>query len=187
MNRASFRLSLSRSSPCMLAIVGLLGAVTTQAGAQSSEMPPPQRVIYVDDDDRSGPRIGVAYLYKGSVTAEMQNKKLNPLTTLFGWQFEHRFDAGPDLPSPLAEFIVLVGGLEQNTALPSASFMLGFRQLNGVEFGVGPTITGAGTQVAFAAGITHQFGRLNVPVNFAVAPGGQRGVSYSLTAGFNYK
>jgi hypothetical protein len=69
--------------------------------------------------------------------------------------------------------------------LPSASWLIGLRQVNGVEFGVSPTVTGAGTQIAFAGGVTHRLGEINVPVNFAFAHG-RRGASLSITAGFNW-
>jgi hypothetical protein len=169
-----------------LSILATVLASITAPRAVAAQLPPPHRVLVIEDDDRSGPRFGFAYLTNGSVTAEKQGKKLGPITTLFGWQFEHPFDAGPDLPTPMMEVVILVGGLEQGIPLPSASVLLALRQLNGVEFGVGPTLTGAGTQLAVAGGITSQVGRLNVPVNIAVAPG-RRGASLSLTAGFNYR
>lgn len=187
MNRPPFQYSASRHSLSILVIVALVGSAATHAAAQSPVMPPPQRVTYIDDDDRSGPRLGLAYLFGGSVTADSANKRFSPFTTLFGWQFEHQFDVGPDMPALMSELILLVGGIEQNVPLPSASFLLGIRQHNGVEFGVGPTITGAGTQVVVAGGITWQTAKLNFPVNLAVAPGGQKGVSVSITTGFNYK
>ena len=177
--------SVSRIPFGLFAVIALVTATGRSARAQSTEMPPPQRAEYIEEDDRSGPRLGVAWLFGGSITAKNMNKRFSPFTTLFGWQFEHQFDPGPDLPKPMTELILLVGGLEQNLVLPTASFLLGFRQLNGVEFGVGPTITGAGLQVVVAGGITFPFGRFNLPVNLAVAPGGQKGMSLSLTTGFN--
>ena len=140
--------------------------------------------IITAPDDRSGPRLGVAYLTRGSETAKQLNKPFYPVTTLFGWQFEHPFDVGPEFPTVVSELILLVGGLEQNVVLPSATWLIGVRQTNGFEIGVGPTITGSGTQVAVAAGVTHHFSLVNVPINVAVAPA-RKGVSFSLTAGFN--
>lgn len=142
--------------------------------------------IITSPDDRSGPRLGVAYLTRGSETAKQLNKPFYPVTTLFGWQFEHPFDMGPDFPTVVSEVVLLVGGLEQNVVLPSATWLIGVRQTNGFEVGVGPTITGSGTQVAVAAGVTHHFSAVNVPVNVAVAPA-RKGVSLSLTAGFNMR
>jgi len=86
----------------------------------------------------------------------------------------------------MTELVVLVGGLEQNVPLPSATWLIGLRQPSGVEFGVGPTLTGTGTQLAFAAGITHRYGIVNVPINVAFAPA-RKGASLSLTAGFNLR
>jgi hypothetical protein len=141
----------------------------------------------LDDDDRAGPRLGVAYLIGGSVTAERERRTLSPLISLFGWQLEHQFETGPRKTTvPVMEFIGLVGGMEQGAFLPSGSWLIGIRQPNGWEAALGPTVTGAGVQLAFAAGITHAIGKLNVPVNLAVAPG-RRGASVSITTGFNTK
>jgi hypothetical protein len=106
--------------------------------------------------------------------------------SLFGWQMEHVYYSGENLPMPITELVLLVGGLEQNRPLPSASWLFGVRQRNGVEVGLGPTVTGAGFQLAFAGGITNRLGDINVPVNFAFAPG-RRGASLSLTGGFNWR
>jgi hypothetical protein len=143
-------------------------------------------IVIREPDDRSGPRAGVAYLIGGSVTEERSGKTISPVVSLFGWQIEHAFYAGENLPTPVTELVVLVGGLEQSRVLPSASWLIGLRQRNGIEFGLGPTVTGAGTQIAFAGGVTHHFGEINVPVNFAFAPG-RRGASLSITAGFNWR
>ena len=149
--------------------------------------PPVSTPRILDDDDRSGFRLGAAYLIGGSVTAERDGKHVAPLMTLFGWQLEHQFPTGKkDLPVPMTEFILLVGGIEQGIALPSASLLLGLRQPNGWEAGLGPTLTGAGIQLALGAGVTRSAGALNIPFNLAVAPG-RRGASISFTTGFNYK
>lgn len=145
-----------------------------------------QAIVITPPDDRSGPRFGVAYLTRGSETARNQAKPFSPLTTLFGWQIEHPFDLGSEAPTLVTEIIFLVGGLEQNVVLPSATWLVGLRQTNGIEFGLGPTVTGSGTQIAVAAGITQKFGSVNVPVNVAVAPA-RVGVALSITAGFNVR
>src|SRR5215213_4010742 len=59
----------------------------------------------IEKDHRSGPRFGAAYLIGGSVTAERLGRPLTPVITLFGWQLEHQFDAGPAQPIiPVTEF-----------------------------------------------------------------------------------
>jgi hypothetical protein len=141
----------------------------------------------LDDDDRSGPRVGAAYLIGGSVTAERAGRSLSPFVSLFGWQFEHPFDTGVRQSIvPMTELVVLAGGMEQGVVLPSVSWLLAARKPNGWEAAIGPTLTAAGVHLAVAAGVTHAFGNLNVPVNLAVAPG-RRGASISVTTGFNAK
>jgi hypothetical protein len=147
----------------------------------------PRGADLLDDDHRSGPRIGAAYLVGGSVTAERSGRSVSPLVSLFGWQFEHAFDTGVrSAPVPLTELVALAGGMEQGVVLPSVSWLVGVRRPNGWEAAIGPTLTGAGVQIAFAGGVTHTFGNLNLPVNLAVAPG-RRGASISVTTGFNTK
>jgi hypothetical protein len=148
---------------------------------------PSTRVNRHNEDDRSGPRLGVAYLIGGSVTAEHAGQRVDPLMTLFGWQIEHQFPTGLAMaPTPMTELVVLVGGMEQGAFLPSVSWLIGMRQPNGWEAGVGPTLTGAGVQIALAAGVTHSLGVLNLPMNVAVVPG-RRGASISFTTGFNVR
>ena len=60
------------------------------------------------------------------------------------------------------------------------------RGSNGWEAGVGPTLTGAGAQLAFAVGKTVPLGVLNVPMNLAITPG-RRGASISFTTGFTHQ
>ncbi|HZI40388.1 MAG TPA: hypothetical protein VFD67_01750 [Gemmatimonadaceae bacterium] len=143
--------------------------------------------IITAPDDRAGPRFGVAVLTRGSETARKELKSFSPVTSLFGWQFEHPFDMGSEVPlRVMTELVFLVGGLEQNVPLPSATWLLALRKTNGFEFGVGPTLTLSGTQIAVAAGFTEQYGIVNVPINVAVAPA-RTGAAISVTAGFNLR
>ncbi len=86
----------------------------------------------------------------------------------------------------LNELVVLVGGLDQGVALPSATWMVGVRTREGTEFGVGPNITPAGVALAFAAGVTIRTGILNVPMNVAVVPS-KAGMRVSFLTGFNMR
>jgi hypothetical protein len=129
----------------------------------------------------------VAYVVGGSVTAQNAGEHVAPLMTLFGWQFEKQFNTGqPTLPTPVTELVAFAGGMEQGVVLPSASWLVGVRKTNGWEAAIGPTLTGAGVQLALAAGVTHTVGNINVPLNLAVAPG-RRGAAISITSGFNVK
>jgi hypothetical protein len=162
----------------------LTGVVPSMASAQAPIVG--RAIVITEPDDRAGPRFGVAYLTRGSETARNENRPFSPLTSLFGWQVEHPFDLGSDMPTLMTEVVVMVGGLEQNVFLPSATWLIGLRQTNGVEFGVGPMLTGSGTQLAFAAGITQRFERVNIPVNVAISPA-RVGAAISVTAGFNMR
>jgi hypothetical protein len=164
----------------VLSLVAVPGLVHAQAPVDG------HAVIIAAPDNRAGPRFGVAVLTRGSETARQENKPFSPVTSLFGWQIEHPFDIGPEMPTLVTELVVLVGGLEQNVFLPSATWLIGMRQTNGLEFGVGPTVTATGTQIAFAGGITQKFGNVNVPLNLAIAPS-RVGVALSITAGFNVR
>jgi hypothetical protein len=163
---------------CLLAATAFCRQVVAQAPIFG------RGVVIESPDDRSGPRIGMAYLTRGSETARRLNKSFSPLTSVFGWQFERPIDVGPRGWRVMTELVPLVGGLEQNVPLPSLTWLVAARKPNGIELGVGPTITGAGTQVTFAGGVTKVVGDVDIPVNFAFAPA-RRGAVLLLTAGFN--
>jgi len=166
------------------AVVTLLSFGFMHSTARAQEPPIGTAVVIDVPDDRSGPRFGIAYLTRGSETARNAGKTYSNPTSLFGWQLERPFQLDPAFPTVMTELVVLVGGLEQNLVLPSATWLVGFRQRNGLEFGLGPTVTGTGSQLVFAAGVTRRFGSVNVPVNVAVAPA-RVGMALSVTAGFN--
>lgn len=135
----------------------------------------------------SGPRIGFTSLSQGVVDALAERSiEVRPLITQFGWQFEKQFYSTGGGLTAVNEWVLLVGGLEQDLALPSLSWIVGLRTREGAEFGVGPNITPAGTALVFAAGITFKSGALNLPLNVAVVPA-KSGVRVSMLAGFNFR
>ncbi len=74
------------------------------------------------------------------------------------------------------EWVVLVGGVEQDEMNLSLSWLAGYRLPNGLEFGVGPNVSvrkealdDATTSMVVAMGATLPFGELYVPANLAVA------------------
>jgi len=135
----------------------------------------------------SGPRIGFTSLSQGVVDALAERSiEVQPLITQFGWQFEKQFYSKSGGLTAVNEWVVLVGGLEQDVVLPSLSWIVGLRTREGAEFGVGPNITPAGTAIVFAAGVTFRSGALNLPVNVAVVPA-KSGVRFSMLAGFNFR
>lgn len=135
----------------------------------------------------SGPRIGFTSLSQRVVDALAERSiEVQPLITQFGWQFEKQFYSKSGGLTAVNEWVVLVGGLEQDVVLPSLSWIVGLRTPEGAEFGVGPNITPVGTAIVFAAGVTFRSGALNLPVNVAVVPT-KSGVRFSMLAGFNFR
>ncbi len=147
-----------------------------------SPAPPPVRTVNL-----SGPRIGVTSLSQGVVDALAERGiVVEPLITQFGWQLEKQFYSKGGGLTAVSEWVLLLGGLEQDVALPSLSWIVGLRTREGAEFGVGPNVTPAGTALVFAAGVTFRSGALNLPVNFAVVPS-KAGTRVSMLAGFNFR
>ena len=80
----------------------------------------------------------------------------------------------------------LIGGLEQDLAIPSLTWLVGMRTAGGAEFGIGPNITPAGTALALAAGVTFRHGFVNVPVNVAIVRS-KAATRVSVLTGFNIR
>lgn len=140
-----------------------------------------------------GPRVGITILDPGTV--ETINEEFpgddggeriasaTPVITQFGWQFETRLFQTESGLTGVTEVVGLVGGLDRNLLLPSGTFLVGLRTVNGMEIGVGPNLSLAGTGYAVAVGMNTPIGEVNVPVNVA-AVFGQGGPRVSLLAGF---
>jgi hypothetical protein len=160
----------------------LVLAFATPALSQSS-VPPVANTVNL-----SGPRFGMTSLSPG-VVEKLRTEhdiEVRPLISQFGWQFEKQFYSKKGGLTAVNEWVVLVGGLEQDVVLPSLSWVVGLRTPEGLEFGIGPNVTPAGTALVVAAGMTIRSGILNVPLNFAVVPSNS-GVRVSMLAGFNFR
>jgi hypothetical protein len=112
--------------------------------------------------------------------------EVRPLISQFGWQFERQFYSGQGGVAALHEWVVLVGGTEQDVVLPSVTWLVGLRTKEGTEVGVGPNVTPVGVGLAFAAGVTLRAGVMNVPINIAVVPS-RAGTRISFLTGFNIR
>ena len=88
-----------------------------------------------------------------------------------------------DGPRVLNEWVLLAGGLESGVFLPSMTWLVGARDRNGNEFGVGPNASVAGVGLAAAAGVTIHSGGVNFPMNIAVAKS-KTGARVSFLTGF---
>jgi len=134
----------------------------------------------------SGPRFGVTVL-SDSIVRRLKDDaglKVAPVVSQFGWQFEKQWVTGEDGPSPVTEWVLLFGGLDQGVVLPSLSWLVGMRTTGGTEFGVGPNVSPLGVGLVIAAGMTMRAGALNIPFNVAVVPS-TSGARVSVLTGFN--
>jgi hypothetical protein len=159
-------------------IICLIGLASAQAQNDSLSSPTAIRL--------NGPRIGFTYVGPGKVAETLEEKNVSPYITQFGWQFENRFFTLDNGTSGLIEYVLLVGGLDQNMFLPSATVLIGLRTRSGFEFGAGPNISVAGAGFAFAAGYTLKSENIFFPINLAVVPS-PNSTRVSLIFGFNAK
>ncbi len=154
---------------------------TQQAAAQSAPVP----LGPVETISLSGPRVGVTFL-TGSMRDTLRGSGIDvgPAITQFGWQKEKRFLSSANGFTGVTEWVLLFGGMDQGTVLPSFSWLVGMRSIKGVEFAVGPNLSAGGIAMALAAGITVRTGNLNIPLNIAAVPS-KNGLRVSMLAGFN--
>jgi hypothetical protein len=162
-----------------LLVLALASPLHAQSGVTA---PPPARVVSL-----SGPRFGVTMLSNG-VVSELQRNSINVGSAIsqFGWQSEKQFYSTQGGVTALNEWVFLLGGLDQNVAIPSVSWLVGVRTHEGAEFGVGPNLTPAGVALAFAAGVTMKTGVFNVPMNLAIVPT-KAGTRVTMLTGFTLR
>jgi hypothetical protein len=136
----------------------------------------------------SGPRFGYTSLSDGVVEKLKEDRQIEvgSMISQFGWQFEKQFYNNGDGLTILNEWVGLLGGLEQSLAIPSLSWLVGFRTKEGAEFGLGPNLTPAGVALAVAGGVTFRAGAVNIPLNVAVVPS-RAGVRVSMLTGFSLR
>ena len=141
-------------------VLSLSCGLVSGARAQSVLEPPP----YTRTVSLAGPRFGMTALSPGVVTElEKRSIPVGSNITQFGWQFEKAFYTKGSGLAAVNEWVLLAGGLEQGHVLPSASWLVGLRTREGVEFGVGPNVTPAGVALVVAAGVTMRTESFNIP------------------------
>ncbi|MGH7662884.1 MAG: hypothetical protein ACRENI_01080 [Gemmatimonadaceae bacterium] len=178
------RVRLRRLSCLAVLSAAFAGEALAQADTGPADrIPPPAARASL-----AGPRFGVTFLSGGIVDYLLVEHEIDvsPIITQFGWQFERQFYGTAGGPTAVTEWVLLVGGLEQGIVLPSLSWLVGLRTAGGIEFGVGPNVTPAGTALAIAGGFTMRAGALNLPFNLAVVPSSS-GVRISVLSGFTMR
>lgn len=168
----------------LLSVAALLVLFGGVAGAQSG----PAGFEFV-----IGPRLGVSGVlaYPDDFTESVQevfpDGTYFPVMTVFGINFEQRVLLGQTDSHFVFQEIVLVSGLEQSIALPTASILIGFRDYSGFEIGAGPTISFSGLGVVVAVGWTFSTNGVFIPVDVScVLPSAQSPTRLALTTGFNF-
>lgn len=162
-------------------VAAMLVVAPALAAQQTGDLP-----SRPDDISLAGPRFGITVLTGSLVDTARARADVGRVFTQFGWQFEQVFYSVENGPRAVNELVVLLGGLDQNTVIPSASWLVGLRMRNGAEFGVGPNVTPAGVALAMATGVTVRAGYLNIPVNLAMVPS-KYGWRFSLLSGFTFR
>ena len=161
------------------ALVTLLGSAASAQGVPDPRLPDQVKTMRL-----SGPRFGMTFLsetFQDSLKAH--NVNVGSVISQFGWQFEKQFLGTEGGLAAVNEVVILVGGLDQGTFLPSASWIVGIRGQGGAEVGVGPNLSPAGLGLVAAIGITYRTNSMNIPLNFAVVPA-KTGARLSLITGF---
>lgn len=122
----------------------------------------------------SGPRFGFT-TFTGDVARLRNQIGKESIMSQFGWQFETQIVSTQSGNQALMEWVVLVGGVEQDELNLSLSWLAGYRLPNGLEFGAGPNVSvrkdgdEPTTSMVVAGGATLPFGEMYVPINLAVA------------------
>jgi hypothetical protein len=159
----------------LLALTALFtSADAPGVAAQVDTIPTEMRVRRLPRQHLSGPRFGFT-TFTGDVASMRNYIGKSAIMSQFGWQFETQVVSTQSGNQALMEWVVLVGGVEQDELNLSLSWLAGYRLPNGVEFGVGPNVSirkeggDPTTSMVVAGGATLPFGELYVPINVAVA------------------
>ena len=172
---------MSRMIFTLMFVALALNNEAASAQTQGPATPQAQMVREVPRRHLNGPRFGFT-VFTGDVADMRDRAEMEPIMTQFGWQWETQLLATQEGSQALMEWVLLVGGMEQDEFNLSLGWLAGYRLENGVEFGVGPNLSYSKdsrettSSMLFAVGSTLPFGDLYVPINFAlsVAKGGPR-------------
>jgi hypothetical protein len=159
----------------LAALFALFAADATAVFAQVPEIPDSMRAPVLPRQHLSGPRFGFTTFTGDVATYRNQVMDKSSIMSQFGWQFETQIVSTRSGNQALMEWVVLVGGVEQDELNLSLSWLAGYRLPNGIELGVGPNVSvnkdsdEPTTSMVIAGGATMPFGELHVPINIAVA------------------
>jgi len=99
-----------------------------------------------------------------------ENKTYRPILSQFGFVYEKRYLLGRSDIQFAMQGNAIIGGLDQNTALPTLAVLFGMR-VKHLEVAVGPNMGVGGFNVVYAAGYTFTFSDVYIPLNFTFQAG----------------
>ena len=150
------------------------GLLTVALGA--SDLPAQQPQGGLMRRSMEGPRLGVTFVTGSRADARLREYGVSPFMSQFGWHFEQAVSPAVSGPEFVIEEVLLLGAVEQNMLVPSATLLMGIRLPRGFEFGIGPNVSPLGSGLALGIGQTLRYGGVSLPINLAVvrSPGALR-------------
>ena len=146
-----------------------LAVALAVAGAPlAAQQPDEDSIPVMRTVETSGPRVGITYISGPRAMARLAENDLAQWMSLFGWHFEQIVRPQRGGPALVTQEILLVAGLDQGTAVPSLSFLVGIRTPGGWEFGVGPNLSPVGTGLVVGVGKSLRYGGVTIPLNLAL-------------------
>jgi hypothetical protein len=142
-----------------------------------------------------GPRVGFSYVTMDAdeFTRDLQKVPMFnrdsyfPFTSQFGVSLEQRVLLGTTKSHFVFEEVLLLGGVDQSIAIPTAAILLGYRSEFGLELGLGPVWSLSGLSVVYSVGWTFVFSDVYIPINIAFVPDFTYGHhNFNLFTGFNF-
>ena len=165
---------MNRTITTLALAILTLGPGLERASAQDA-IPESMRARQLARQKLSGPRFGLTR-FTGDVADFRRATGKSAVMSQFGWQFETQIVSGESGHQALMEWIVLVGGVEQDEFNTSIAWLAGLRMPGGFEVGVGPNLSVPSegdptTSMVVATGATFPVGGFYLPANLAIAFG----------------
>ena len=166
---------MSRSTLVIALAALLVGAPAVFAQARPI-VPESRQVQRLPRQSLNGPRFGFT-TFTGDVARARQDADMSTIMAQFGWQFETQIVSTKTGGQALMEWLLLVGGMEQDDFSAGLAWIAGYRLEGGLEFGVGPNFSWnknsedltTSMVAALGATIPAAGGDILIPVNVAVA------------------
>lgn len=115
-----------RTAAVTAAMILGLGIGSAAARQVDPLIPENMQVKKLPRQKLAGPRFGFT-VFTGEVAEYRQAQGLEPIMSQFGWQFETQMVSTTDGNQALMEWLILLGGLEQDETSVSLAWLAGYR------------------------------------------------------------